>query len=247
MKSPFIRNIFPGNLQLDPGLGLGLIGFIIILRWYLLTLSMAGNDYGMLAMVPLIMMVVPLLILNHQGWIRIGFGKASKQKWLFYAVILGILFSLIIYYIGNHLFGEAMQHWYTFFVKSISLGIIQENNTLTRILLNAPLPLLLFAIGEEIFYRGLVHQCFQERYGSNIASQIDSATFALTYLIHFLILFHEIPWNVLFVPVLIWTLLMFMASRLFFICKLQSGSILGPVVCHSAMNLIMILLVFNQH
>ena len=40
-------------------------------------------------------------------------------------------------------------------------------------------------IGEELFYRGIVHGSFTGRFGEQKASFFDSLTFAITHLAHF--------------------------------------------------------------
>ena len=71
------------------------------------------------------------------------------------------------------------------------------------------------------------------------ASILDSLAFALTHLAHFGIVFVAGHWSFLFLPAAIWVMLMFLASRLFFICKVKSGSILGAILCHAGFNLAM--------
>lgn len=40
-------------------------------------------------------------------------------------------------------------------------------------------------VGEEVFYRGIVHACLVPRVGATWASLLDSAAFALVHLAHF--------------------------------------------------------------
>ena len=153
---------------------------------------------------------------------------------------------MIIYFIGFQLFGNEISNWFVYISKSYSIdkSAIGPNNLLIYFLIYAAASMIFSPVGEELFYRGLVHQCFQEKFGSNRSSQIDSTAFAITHLAHFGIVFHQGKWQFLMVPATIWVLLMYMASRLFFICKLQSGSLLGPIISHAAFNITMVYLIF---
>jgi membrane protease YdiL (CAAX protease family) len=94
-------------------------------------------------------------------------------------------------------------------------------------------------IGEELFYRGIVHGSFVPKTGEHMASIIDSLAFALTHLAHFGIVYIMGNWSFLFVPSLLWVFFMFLTSRLFFLCKVKTGSILGAIASHAGFNLAM--------
>jgi len=99
-------------------------------------------------------------------------------------------------------------------------------------------------IGEELFYRGLVHGSFRDNVGDNRASYIDSSAFALTHLAHFGIVYVNGQWNFLFIPSILWVLFIFITSRLFYFCKKRTGSILGAIISHAAFNVTMMYLIF---
>ena len=99
-------------------------------------------------------------------------------------------------------------------------------------------------IGEELLYRGLIHQCFVPRYGRNKASIIDSLAFGITHLAHFGLIFSLGEWQFLPIPALLWVLLTFVSSRLFYYCKQKSGSIYGAILCHAGFNLAMTYFIF---
>jgi hypothetical protein len=99
-------------------------------------------------------------------------------------------------------------------------------------------------IGEELFYRGIVHGSFAKELGERKASIIDSLAFALTHLAHFGIIYLSGNWHFLFLPAIMWVIFMFMASRIFFICKQKTGSIYGAIISHAAFNLTMMYFIF---
>ena len=94
-------------------------------------------------------------------------------------------------------------------------------------------------MGEELFYRGVIHECFRQRFGESGASMIDSLAFALTPLAHFGIVYHHESWKFLLIPALLWIASMFLICMIFNKIKRMSGSILGAILTHAGFNLAM--------
>lgn len=99
-------------------------------------------------------------------------------------------------------------------------------------------------IGEEFFFRGIVHSGFAKSIGETRGSIVDSAAFALVHISHFGLLYVNNQWKFMTWPALIWIRTMFLASSLFFIFKKYYGSILSAIICHAAFNLRMIYCIF---
>lgn len=99
-------------------------------------------------------------------------------------------------------------------------------------------------IGEELFFRGIVHSSFAKSVGEKKASIIDSSAFAVTHISHFGLVYINNQWSFLTTPATIWVFTMFLVSVLFFVFKRSSGSILGAIICHAAFNLGMIYCIF---
>ncbi len=99
-------------------------------------------------------------------------------------------------------------------------------------------------IGEEFFFRGIVHESFAKSLGERTASIVDSTAFALTHLSHFGLVFINDQWNFYIAPAIIWVLCMFLISILFISVKKKSISLWGAVLCHSGFNLGMIYCIF---
>jgi hypothetical protein len=98
--------------------------------------------------------------------------------------------------------------------------------------------------GEELMYRGLIHQSFVSKLGNNKASIIDSLAFAVVHLAHFGFVYSSLHWNFLFVPAILWVTFMFLTSRMFFYCKTKSQSIYGAIICHAGFNFAMTYFIF---
>jgi membrane protease YdiL (CAAX protease family) len=99
-------------------------------------------------------------------------------------------------------------------------------------------------IGEELFFRGIVHSSFAKSFGDKKASIIDSSAFAIIHISHFGLVFINNQWDLLIIPTVIWVLSMFFISISFYKCREKSGSLFGAMICHSAFNLGMIYCIF---
>jgi membrane protease YdiL (CAAX protease family) len=81
-------------------------------------------------------------------------------------------------------------------------------------------------VGEELLYQGLIHQSFVPGSGDNKASIIDGLAFSLVHLAHFGIVYSNVVFEILIVPALLWIILMFLTSRLFFMARLKPDQLL---------------------
>jgi membrane protease YdiL (CAAX protease family) len=99
-------------------------------------------------------------------------------------------------------------------------------------------------IGEELFYRGVVHQAFKEGLGESWASVIDSAAFALTHLAHYGIVYIAGGWKFLPLPSLFWVSIMFLTCLVLNRVRRESGSIVGAILTHAGFNFAMGFLIF---
>jgi membrane protease YdiL (CAAX protease family) len=121
---------------------------------------------------------------------------------------------------------------------------IAGNDKLILFAITAGTGMIFSPIGEELFFRGIVHAAFASSVGENRASLVDSAAFALTHLSHFGLVYADQQWKFLLIPSLLWLTATFLMSRMFFYFKHTSGSILGAILCHAAFNLGMIYCIF---
>lgn len=238
---PLWRKIFNFNWKF----GLFLILLIGIPR---VILVLHGNVIGNMQYVGismLIMAIIPFVFLSKGGRKKIGIKKATNYGWLIIAMTIGIIFSILLYFLGEMLYGNSYENWYNYIGKSYNIQKgIDEQSKLIKFGIAALIGMTFSPIGEELFFRGIVHSSFANSVGNGKASLIDSSTFAFVHISHFGLVFHNGQWEFLFVPALIWVLSMFIVSILFFVCKKRSGSILGALVCHSAFNLGMTYCIF---
>lgn len=215
-------------------------------RLFLVFRAQVTQFYGLVSIIFLLMWVAPFLFLTRKGRQTIGLVRPQKYIWLFYSFAIGFMICLLGYWSACLLFGNGVENWLVYISKSYKLpsGPIDAQTRLVFFLIFSCISMTFSPIGEELFYRGIVHEGFKEKWGDRKASTADSLAFALTHLAHFGIVYISVVWEVLWLPALFWVFFMFVSSKVFFWCKKQSGSIWGAVCCHAGFNLGMMYLVF---
>ena len=151
-----------------------------------------------------------------------------------------------MYFAATLFYDHTLSNWFVYISKSYTASgkVIPASEKLIYFIIFAATAITFSPIGEELFYRGVVHGSFATGLGERKASIADSAAFALTHLAHFGIVYISGTWHFFFVPALLWVIFMFVASRLFFLCKEKSGSLAGAVICHASYNLAMTYFIF---
>jgi uncharacterized protein len=190
----------------------------------------------------------PIVFLTKSGRRYIGIKKPLNYYWLFYSAIAGVVLCATMFVIGILLYKHTYNNWFVYIAKSYTAsGIVLDGPQRKFYFLIYSLTGMTFSpIGEELFYRGIVHGSFVGAFGEQKASIFDSLAFAITHLAHFGIVYVLGGWHFLFLPALLWVLFMFLTSRIFFMCKEKTGSILGAILSHAAFNLTMMYFIFFQ-
>ena len=101
-------------------------------------------------------------------------------------------------------------------------------------------------IGEEVFYRGLVHECFARSVGNRRAALVDSAAFAMVHVAHFGLVYSGQGWRFLPGPTLLWVTGLFITCLFFSVARAKSGSLVGAIVAHALFNLSMNYFIFYR-
>lgn len=163
-----------------------------------------------------------------------------------YCFLLGIMMCLLVFLTGILLYGYTESNWFAYISNSYST-ILPEDLAGVRFMYFAifgAISMFFSPIGEELMYRGFIHECFEETYGPQGASRIDSAAFAITHLAHFGILYSATGWIIKPFQAILWILAMYLVSRVFFFCRQKSASILGAILAHAGFNLAMTYFIF---
>jgi len=107
------------------------------------------------------------------------------------------------------------------------------------------MPSMIFSpIGEELFFRGMIHETARKNTNEKAAIVTNSLAFALVHIMHYGFVIDGSNVSYLFGAGSVWILLMFALSILFTICRKKSGSIFPAMVAHSSFNLVMCLTTF---
>lgn len=237
----FWRRFFDFNWKF----GLFLVLIICVPRFFLVLKANETSNYSYIGLIMTISAIAPFLFLNKFGRKQVGISKPKNYSWLIWSFLLGLAFSVLLYFFGDLLYKNTFENWYVYVGKSYNIPAkIKPNDKLVMFIIMAITGMIFSPIGEELFFRGIVHSSFAKSFGNIKASIIDSLAFALTHISHFGLVFINSEWKLFTIPTFIWVLSMFLASILFYLCRKKSGSILGAIICHSTFNLGMIYCIF---
>ena len=238
---PFWNRFFHFNWKF----GLFLVLIICIPRFLLVLHANASANYNYIGLIMVLSAIVPFIFLNRHGRKQIGLCKPTSYKWLLTAFLSGLILSILLYLLGQGLYGSSYENWYNYIGQSYNITEgIGKSEKMTLFIIMASTGMTFSPIAEELFFRGIVHTSFTRSIGEKRATLVDSSAFALTHISHFGLVFVNKQWVFLMGPSLIWVLSMFIVSVLFFVFKKYSGSILGAIICHAAFNLGMIYCIF---
>lgn len=228
-------------IRLNWQLGLILILLFGVPRFILVLQASVTGQYNLVSIIFVLMWISPWVLLNKKNRKLIGIRKPDDWTWLIPSFIAGMAFCILLYFIGKWLFFDTHNNWFIYLSKPYQepLKDIAFADRFPVFVVFAIIGMTFSPIGEELMYRGLIHQCFVGKYGSHGASLIDSTAFAITHLAHFGIVFISGRWLFLWLPAIFWVLFMFLVSRMFYYLKIKTGSILGPIVSHAGFNLAM--------
>lgn len=231
--------------KFDWKFGLFLIALVCIPRFVMVLKANQTGNYGPIGAVMFISALVPFLFLNKKGRKQIGIKGTKRIGALFLSLAAGVIFSLVLYFIGIEQYGGSYQNWYEYIGKSYNIPeVISSSDKLILFAIMAATGMVFSPIGEELFFRGIVHGSFAKSIGDNKAAIVDGSAFALTHVAHFGLVFLNGSWDFYFIPSLIWVASMFIVSILFFKMKQLSGSLWGAIFCHAGFNLGMIYSIF---
>lgn len=240
-----LRSFWNKYFKLNWKFGLFLLLTICIPRFTLVLNANETGNYSLIGLVMFISALVPFIFLNRQGRKQIGIKTTKKVHYLILAISIGLLLSLLLHYLGQGLYGNSYENWYEYVGKSYNIpeGIAAKDKKVMFIIM-AITGMTFSPMGEELFFRGIVHGSFAKSFGDKKASIIDSLAFALTHISHFGLVFVNNGWDFYIVPALIWVISMFVVSLIFFQMKRLTNSLWGAILCHAGFNLGMIYCIF---
>jgi uncharacterized protein len=245
MNETELKPIWAKLFKFDWRFGLFLIVLVCIPRFILVLHANQSGDYGPIGAIMLVSALVPFIFLKKYGLRETGIKGTKKIGRLILSLTIGIAFSLILYLVGKVLYEDSCQNWFEYIGKSYNIpNGISGSDKFIMFSIMATTGMIFSPIGEEVFFRGIVHGSFTKSIGEKKASIIDSLAFALTHIAHFGLVFVNDIWLFYPFPTMIWVSSMFIVSILFFRTKKLTDSILGAIFCHAGFNLGMIYSIF---
>ncbi len=242
----YFKKFLNEKLRFNWQLGLFLILLLGIPRFITVLQASKTGDYHFTSIIFVMMWVLPFVLLNKAGRREIGIKGPSSLLGVLLGIVLGGLFCILVWWLGDFLYQHSDSNWLVYISQSYLIpdGVDLGEQRLTFFIIFGAVSMIFSPIGEELMYRGVIHRCFVPRLGENKASIVDSSAFALTHVAHFGILLVNGNWEFRLVPALLWVGLTFLAARIFFFAKQKSGSILGAILSHASFNLTMTYFIF---
>jgi len=192
-----------------------------------------------------LMWFLPYVFFGQDGRRAIGLRGVERPIWLVWGVLLGALASLIVFAIGFLLYGRGADNWYVAISQQYLIDDSMFELPKLGLIAMFTIPAMLFSpIGEEFFFRGMVHESINSRWGERAATLVNSLAFSAVHFLHYGIARDADGWRLRLLPGVLWVLLMMGISWLFTLCRRRSGSIWPAVLSHSVFNLVMNLTIF---
>ncbi len=193
----------------------------------------------------LLMCFLPFIFYAQSGRYEMGLRKVERPIWLLWGLLIGMGGSFIIFSVGYGFFGRSANNWYISILNSWAIDSTMMQLPRIQLFLIYTLPAMLVSpVGEEFFFRGMIHESVNQLWGQRAAIFINALAFGSVHILH-----HGLSWDstgmhFLLVSGLLWVVLMMGMSWFFTQCRQRGDSIWPAVVAHSAFNLGMNLTIF---
>ncbi len=243
---PYFKAFVANHLRLNRQTGSLLIAIFSLVRFALALHANVTKSYQIVAFVFVAMGLLPFLLLTSSGRRQIGLVWPTRWTGVLLGGVLGILSCTALFYLATFFFGLSEGNSLVYISQTYSKlpHVLSAQDRLTYFLIFSATSMVFSPIGEEIFYRGLVHECFAPSMGNRKASLVDSTAFSLVHLAHFGLIYIGGSWRLLPGPALLWVISLFGTCLLFSVARARSGSIIGAMVAHAMFNLTMNYFIF---
>lgn len=224
-------------------LALALCAGIVIWR----ALLMLGPSRGagpVMALHFVVLALLPMLMLSRDGRRQIGLTRARSAAWYVLGPLLGAVAAMVFWYVGVALFEETADHWFVTVRQALFADPRLRAMTPAASFVTLALPAAIFSpIGEELFFRGYLHESLARRMPEAAAAATTSAVFGAMHVLHHGVSvgMSGLEWRAL--SGAIWVVLAALLSLLFIRCRRQSASIWPAVLAHAAFNVMMVAVV----
>ncbi|MCU0380382.1 MAG: CPBP family intramembrane metalloprotease [Chitinophagaceae bacterium] len=240
-----LKSFWRRFFRYDWKFGMVLLVLVCVPRFLLVLNANATGSYGAIGIIMIVSALAPFLFLSREGRIKSGIVAPRNTQGLLLAFIAGLAASIVLYLVGEYLYGGTSQNWYAYIGKSYKIpSDISPGDRQVLFAVMAITGMTFSPVGEEFFFRGIVHSSVAASLGEKKASLADGSAFAITHIAHFGLVFVNDRWRFYVLPTILWVISMFLISLLFYFFRKHTCSIWGAVSCHAAFNLGMIFCIF---
>lgn len=226
--------------------GVLLLVLFTTVRVVLVLQANVTGSYQVTGGIFVVMALLPLLVLTKEGRRRIGLVKPTRWRWVPVALIAGIGCAAAVFALGSAIYGMGNENPFVYISRSYAAvpGDLGVQSRLIFFVIFAVIGMTFSPLGEEFFYRGLVHESFATSWGNRAAALVEAGAFAVAHLAHFGIVYLAAAWGFLPLPALMWLASMFLSALVFYGFRVLTGSLLGAVLAHAGFNLAMNYIIF---
>lgn len=233
---------------IQPGWATAIVLLLVLstVRFALVLQANVNGSYQYISYFFMLLIVLPFVLLNAQGLKKIGLLKVKSWKGVGWSVLLGVISCTLLFGLMYWFYGQSDYNAFTYIARTYQ-GLpdtMDSQNRLMYFAIFAGISMFFSPLGEELFYRGIIHENLAVEVDHNNASIIDSLAFSLVHLSHFGIVYLNGEWRFLFWPSVLWMLGLYASCRLFYFARVLSGSILGAIIAHAFFNLTMSYFIF---
>lgn len=204
------------------------------------------GSYQLAGLIFVIMAALPVVLLTRAGQVRIGLVRPARWRWIAPALIAGAACAFIVFGVATAMYGLSVENPFAYIARSYAAvpQPLDDSSRLMFFAIFAAIGMIWSPIGEELFYRGIVHESLTTSWGNRTATLAEAGAFAIAHLAHFGIVYLAGAFTLLPIPALLWVAAMFSSALVFYGFRVLSGSLLGAVIAHAGFNLAMNYLIF---
>ncbi len=194
----------------------------------------------------LLMWFLPIIFLSKTGRREIGLRKPPQIQWLLWGFLLGLGFAFLYFLLGIGLYGNTIENWFI----NISTQFLPADTSSwgmskIELFLIVTTPAIIFSpIGEEFYFRGMIHESAKRRWNQKKGATINALAFSGIHLLHHGVIVNETGLHVLWISGLIFFCLMMALSVVLTVIRTRTTSIWPAVFLHAGFNLMMNITVF---
>lgn len=185
------------------------------------------------------MWAVPFLFLTASGRRQIGLIERGATPWsILLSVLAGVACGLAFFFVGMAIYGYMPNNWCISIRNYLHFEEMRGLLSPLELFCVYALPaIFLNPVGEEILFRGFIHESFAQRFGPALATLVNSCLFALVYLsIHGI--WHDASgYHLRLASVALAIFLMACIGAVFTLCRTLSGSLWPAMAAHAGFNL----------